>query len=219
MSCAHWEASNTRVRLSLSLQPTHTHWIQQICRINLCYYHTDMKVTRKLFIVGQRACAVTLLQLFLHGLWSSLSLKRVHYSSPGFAKNGLFSQWPGVTYPTACTSLPTPPGHPPPPGQTAILLAPPVTEILEPPAHCSRPPVPGGASAWWIGQTPRSIVAPNTVNTTMLVFCFQLAYNASGGSIVGELKLFIHIYRCRLNITAAGESQSSVQTSSNPRAF
>lgn len=112
MSCSHWEAWNTRVRLSLSLQPTQTHWIQQICRINLCYYHTDMKVTRKLFMGGQRARAVTLLQLFLHGLWSSLSLKRLHYSSPGFAKNGLFSLWPGVTYPTACTSLPTPPGHP-----------------------------------------------------------------------------------------------------------
>lgn len=76
--------------------------------MNLCYYHTDMKVTRKLFIGGQRARAVALLQLFLHGLWSSLSLNRVHYSSPGFAKNGLFSQWPGVTYPTTACPNPTP---------------------------------------------------------------------------------------------------------------
>lgn len=168
-----------------------------------------MKVTRKLFIGGQRARAVTLLQLFLHGLWSSLSLNRVHYSSPGFAKNGLFSQWPGVTYPTtACTSLPTPPCCPPPPGQTAILLAPLVTEILEPPAHCSHPLVPRGARAWWIGQTPRSIVAPNTVNTATLAFCFQFEYNACEGSIVGALKLFIHIYWCRLNVTAAGEIQN-----------
>lgn len=169
MPQAHSDAWHNPFWLSSSLRPTHTHKYQRICRMDLYYYHRDTKVTRKLFITRQRPCAVTLLLLVLPGLWSSLSLNRVHYSSPGVTKNGFFSQWPGVTHPTtACTS---PPPHT---RQTAILLTP-VTEILEPPALSSHPLVAGGDGAWWITQKPRNIVAPkySTQRHTLVLFSIR----------------------------------------------
>lgn len=169
MPQAHCDAWHLTFWLSSSLQPTHMHKYQQICRMNLYYQRRDTKVTRKLFITRQRPCAVTLLlPLVLPALWSSLSLNRVHYSSPGVTKNGFFSQRPGVTHPSTACATPHPHPHP---GQTAILLTP-VTEILEPPALCSHPLAARGDRAWWIVQKPRSIVAPNTVNTATLLFCF-----------------------------------------------
>lgn len=143
---ARWES--VKQSCLAGLKPSaHSYALNSANMQNLCYYHTDMKVTRKLFMGGQRARAVTLLQLFLHGLWSSLSLNRVHYSSPGFAKNGLFSQWPGVTYPT--TACPTLPPHipPPPPRQTAILLSPLWQRSRSHLQTCSHPPVPRGCQS------------------------------------------------------------------------
>lgn len=190
MPQAHSDAWHNALWPSVSLQPTHTHKYERICRRDLYYYHRDKKVTRKLFISRQRPCAVTLLLLVLPGLWSSLSLNRVHYSSPGVTKNGFFSQRPGVTHPATACARPPPSPHP---GQTAILLTP-VTEILEPPALCSHPLVARGDGAWWITEKPRSIVAPNTVHTATLLFCFQFMHNACRGSLTGKLELFIFVH-------------------------
>lgn len=92
----------------LALGPLICRNVSEYAEWTFTYYHRDTKVTRKLFITGQRPCAVTLLLLVLPGLWSSLSLNRVHYSSPGVSKNGFFSLWPGVTHPTIACSSPPP---------------------------------------------------------------------------------------------------------------
>lgn len=179
---AHWESMKQSCLAGLK-PSAHSYALNSANMQNLCYYHTDMKVTRKLFMGGQRARAVTLLQLFLHGLWSSLSLNRVHYSSPGFAKNGLFSQWPGVTYPT--TACPTPPHLPP--RTNSHSSRPPVTEIQEPLANLFTPAGSKGVPEHdGLVKRPRALLPSNTVNTATLAFCFQFEYNASWGSTVGE---------------------------------
>lgn len=116
-------------------QPTHAHKSQIVCTTDLYYYHSDTTTTRKLFIPVQRTCAVTLPLLTVPGLWDSLSLKGVHYSSLRVCKKDFFSQRPGVTPPHHCLQQPPPPSHP---GQTTSLLTP-VTKILEPPVLSSHP--------------------------------------------------------------------------------
>lgn len=160
-------------------------------------------------MAGQRPRAVTPLLLVLPGLWSSLSLNRVHYSGPRVTENGSFSQQPGVTHPRNCLRQPSAPPlrptplhhHPHPhPGQTAILLLTP-----HPPSYphsCDGDPgatsavfTPTLVAGRWRGMMdgltgPRSIVAPpNTVNTRR-AFVFQSRHNARGGSIAGESELF-----------------------------
>lgn len=123
-----------------ALRPTHTHNYQRICRMDLYYYHTGTRKSQESFSSADKDLVLSPCCCLLCLAFEAACLL-IEFIIPGLEslKNGFFSQWPGVTHPTAACTRPPCRRPTSPILDKQPFFSPRVTEILEPPALRSHP--------------------------------------------------------------------------------